>query len=158
MKKKLFNELYLTSVYYKWDIIFNIDYVIKNLDMKNLPFITSLALACISITTYANSLSNIAVYSTEKSTGSITIGNNAIYTKTFEVSLANLTSENVNLSNFCLKAYSPDLKVFKLDTVDESLTSGSLSRQKPVKGIAMFSSDSNAVYNAHLIKISNNCK
>ncbi|KKI41554.1 DUF4354 family protein [Hafnia alvei] len=125
--------------------------------MKILPVITSLALTCISITACASSPQSIAVYSTEKSKGSISIGNNAIYTKAFEVSLANLSSEKADLSKLCLLAYSPDFKVFKLDTVDENLTSGSLSQQKTVKGIAIFSSDSNAVYDAHLIKISNDC-
>ncbi|MEB7891978.1 DUF4354 family protein [Hafnia alvei] len=125
--------------------------------MKILPLVTSFTLTCISITVHASSPSNIAVYSTEQSTGSISIGNSAIYTKTFEVSLANLSSDKIDLSNLCLQAYSPNLKVFKLDTVDENLTSGTLIQHKPVKGIAIFSSDSNAVYNAHLVKISTHC-
>ena len=53
--------------------------------MKILLFITSLALACISIKEYANCLSNIELYSFKQSTGSVTIGNNSIYTKNLRV-------------------------------------------------------------------------
>lgn len=50
--------------------------------MKILPLVTSFALTCISITVHASSPSNIAVYSTEQSTGSISIGNSANSIKT----------------------------------------------------------------------------
>ncbi len=47
----------------------------------------------------------------------------------------------MDLSKLCLKAYSPDKKEYKLDTVDEVLTSDSLKEGKPVKGIAVFASE-----------------
>jgi len=81
-----------------------------------------------------------------------------MYTKTFEVSIAKLAPGTVNLSKLCLKAYTPDKTEFKLDTVDEILTSGSLEEGKPAKGIAIFSSENDAVYKAAIVKISDDCK
>lgn len=52
---------------------------------------------------------------------------------------------------------SPDHKEFKLDTVDEVLTSSSLKDDEPIKGIAVFASENDAVFKAALVKISNNC-
>ncbi|WP_454267134.1 DUF4354 family protein [Serratia sp. 121840015-1] len=80
------------------------------------------------------------------------------YTKTFEVSLAQLSADTTTLSKFCNKAYSPDKKEYKLDTVDEILTSCSLKEYKPVKGIAFFSSENNNVFKASLVKVSDDCK
>ncbi|WP_145577049.1 DUF4354 family protein [Yersinia mollaretii] len=126
--------------------------------MKVSAIITSLTLAGFCFAANASTPSNIAVYATEQSQGSISIGDKIAYTKTFEVSIAKLSADTVDLSKFCLKAYSPDKKEFKLDTVDEVLTSGSLKEGKPVKGIAVFASENDAVLNAALVKISDDCK
>ncbi len=96
--------------------------------------------------------SNVAVYATEQSQGSISIGDKTAYTKTFEVSLAKLSADTVDLLKICLKAYSPDKKEYKLDTVDEVLTSGSLKEGKQVKGIAVFTSENDDVLKAALRK------
>lgn len=126
--------------------------------MKFPAVIASLTLAGFCFAANASAPGNVAVYATEQSQGSISIGDKSEYTKTFDISIARLSADTVDLSKLCLKAYSPDRQEFKVDTVDEVLTSGSLKEGKPVKGIAVFSSENDAVLKARLIKISNDCK
>lgn len=130
----------------------------KGIDMKTFTIITFLTLSGLCFTANASTPRNVAVYSTEQSQGSISIGNKTFYTKTFEVSIAKLSADPIDLSKLCLKAYSLGKKEFKLDTVDDTLTSGFLKEGKPVKGIAVFASDNNAVFKADVVKISNECK
>lgn len=126
--------------------------------MKISTMAASLALAGFCFAANAAPPKNIAVYATEKSTGSISIGGKDAYTKTFDVALAKLPGDDIDLSTLCLKAYSPDNQAFKLDTVDEALTTGSLKEGKLVKGIAVFAADSAAVYSAALVKITDDCQ
>ncbi|HEI8723198.1 DUF4354 family protein [Serratia marcescens] len=126
--------------------------------MKISTIITSLTLAGFCFAANASTLSNVAVYATEQSRGSVSIGDKTVYTKTFEVSIAKLSADTVALSKLCLKAYSPDNKEFKLDTVDEILTSGFLKEGKLIKGSAVFASENDAVLKAALVKISDDCK
>jgi hypothetical protein len=124
--------------------------------MKVSAIFAFLTLAGFCFAANASTPSNVAVYATEQSQGSISIGDKTAYTKTFEVSLAKLSADTVDLSRLCLKVYSPDKKEYKLDTVDEVLTSGSL--KEPVKGIAVFASENDDVLKAALVKISDDCK
>ncbi|MDX7988257.1 DUF4354 family protein [Xenorhabdus sp. 12] len=101
---------------------------------------------------------NIAVYSTEKSNGSVSTGSKYFYTKTFEVAIANLAGKDVDLSKLCLKAYSPDNKAFSLDTVDEKLSTGTLKNKAMTKGFAVFASENDSVFKAALVKLSDDCK
>lgn len=126
--------------------------------MKMTTIAASLAVAGFFSAANAATTDNIAVYSTVKSNGSMSIAGKTAYTKTFEVMLAKLSGDDIDLSKLCLKAYSPDNKEFKLDTVDEGLSSGLLKEGKPVKGIAMFASESDAVSQAALVKISDDCE
>ncbi|MGU5952090.1 DUF4354 family protein [Klebsiella pneumoniae] len=126
--------------------------------MKFSAISASLTLSCFCFVANAATPGNVAVYATEHSQGSVSIGDKTAYTKTFEVSLAKLSGGTVDLSKLCLKAYSPDMTEYKLDTVDEVLTSGSLKEGKPVKGIAVFASEHDDVLNASLVKISDECK
>lgn len=126
--------------------------------MKISAIVVSFALTGCCFAANASAPDNIAVYSTEKSNGSVSIGEKHFYTKTFEVAIAKLAGNDVDLSKLCLKAYSPDNKEFKLDTVAEVLSAGILKEGHPVKGIAVFSSENNNVSKAALIKISDNCK
>ena len=73
-------------------------------------------------------------------------------------SSAKLSGDSIDLSKLCLKAYSPDNKEFKLDTVDEKLSAGTLKEGELVKGIAVFASKNDAVFKAALVKISDDCK
>ncbi|MGL9734988.1 MAG: DUF4354 family protein [Symbiopectobacterium sp.] len=100
----------------------------------------------------------VAVYATAQSNGSIPVGNKLAYTKSFNVTVVKLFGDDVDLSKLCLKAYSPDNKMFRLDTVDEELTTGILKEGKSVKGIAMFASENTAVLDAAVVKITDDCK
>ncbi|CDL87840.1 DUF4354 family protein [Xenorhabdus cabanillasii] len=126
--------------------------------MKVSTLVASVALAGFCFTAHASALDNVAVYSTEKSNGSISVGGKNAYTKSFEVAVANLSDKDIDLSKLCLKAYSPDKKEFSLDTVDEDLNQGTLKAGKSVKGIAVFASENDVVHKAALIKISDDCK
>lgn len=126
--------------------------------MKFLTIAGALSLTVLCTAANAATSDDIAVYATAKSQGSVSVGGKDVYTKTFDVSVAKLPGDTVDLSKFCLKAYSPDNKVFKLDTVDEKLSRGVLKAGKPVKGIAVFASETDAVYQAALVKISDDCK
>lgn len=106
----------------------------------------------------AASQTNIAVYSTEKSIGSIYLDGKIVYTKTFDVLLANFSIDETDLSKYCLKAYSPDNKEFLLDTVGEELTNKILKKGDSVKSFAMFSSENTSVYKAAVIKLTNKCQ
>ncbi|WP_421226354.1 DUF4354 family protein [Aeromonas jandaei] len=126
--------------------------------MKTSIIIAFLALTGVCLAANAAPAANIAVYATEQAKGSISVGKNSVYTKSFEVTIIKLSADTIDLSNRCLRAYSLDGKEFNVDTVDEVLASGFLKEGKPVKGVAMFSSDSEAVLNATLVKISDNCE
>lgn len=99
----------------------------------------------------------IAVFATAGHQGSVSEGVHSYYTKTFDVSLALLSGDSIDLSKYCLKAYSPDNREFKLDTVDATLTSGTLKKGGQVKGFATFSSDRADVFSAAMVKIAD-CK
>lgn len=126
--------------------------------MKAFTIILSSALAGFCFTASAANPDNVAVYATEQSQGSMSIGGKDAYTKTFEVAVAKLSGDSIDLSKLCLKAYSPDNKEFKLDTVDEKLSAGTLKEGELVKGIAVFASKNDAVFKAALVKISDDCK
>ncbi|WP_163333674.1 DUF4354 family protein [Enterobacter bugandensis] len=125
--------------------------------MKISALMASLTLAGFCFAANASTPGNVVVYATEQSQGSVSSGDTISYTKTFQVSIVKLTADAVDLSKLCLKAYSPDMKEFIPDTVDEILTSGSLKEGKPVKGFAVFTSESDAVHKASLVKISDEC-
>ncbi|HDX8434640.1 TPA: DUF4354 family protein [Aeromonas dhakensis] len=56
-----------------------------------------------------------------------------------------------------MKAYGRNNQVFNADTVDEALLSGVLKQGGMVKGIAVFADNNDAVLDATLVKISDNC-
>ncbi|MBG6244979.1 hypothetical protein CS369_09755 [Candidatus Symbiopectobacterium sp. 'North America'] len=126
--------------------------------MKASMIVATLALAGFSFAANASMPDNIAVYATAQSNGSISVGNKLAYTKSFDVTVVKLFGDDIDLSKLCLKAYSPDNKMFRLDTVDEELTAGILKEGKSVKGIAMFASENAAVLDAAVVKITDDCK
>lgn len=101
---------------------------------------------------------SVAVLSTQKATGSLSEGAKIAYTKTFDVTVANLSGKDIDLSTMCLKAYSPENHEFKLDTVGENLTRGILKTGQSVKSTAVFAAQDDAVYQAALIKITDECR
>lgn len=101
---------------------------------------------------------DVAVHATQQSQGSVSIINKAYYTKKFDVSIVNLSESSIDLSSLSLVANSPDGKVFKLGTIDETLVSGNLEPMKIAKGIAVFTSEDDSVYFASMVKSNFDCK
>ncbi len=114
--------------------------------------------AILSFSAVAAKTDTIAVIATQQEIGSISTGAKQVFTKRFDVTLANLSDKAINLRNLCLIAVSPDGKSFKLDTVDDALLSGQLPAQGSHKGLAIFSADDASVYQAVIVKISDSCQ
>ncbi|ADP10411.1 DUF4354 family protein [Erwinia pyrifoliae] len=126
--------------------------------MKLIIMAASVAMAGFCFSANATVPDNAAVYSTEQSKGSISAGGKDTYTKTFAVVVANLSDKDVDLAKLCLRAIAPDHQEFKLDTVDEKLTKGTVKKGQRVKGVAVFASDNAAVHQAALIRLSDDCE
>ncbi len=118
----------------------------------------ALAFGLFSLPAIAGNSDAVAVYSTQQSQGSAAIGSHVFYTKDFTVSVTNLSDKDIDLSKLCLQASSANGKVFELDTVDEKLMSGILKPKAMVKGLAVFASNDESVYNASLVKMSDKCQ
>lgn len=125
--------------------------------MKVSHLIIASALSVCSLPVLAADTDSVAVYATQQQQGSASIGTHTFHTKDFSVSLANLSDKNIDLSKLCLQAFTPDGKIFKLDTVDEKLSVGILKPKASVKGLATFSSSDDSVYKASLVKITDKC-
>ncbi|ADW76670.1 conserved hypothetical protein; putative exported protein (plasmid) [Rahnella aceris] len=100
---------------------------------------------------------NVLVLSTQKVTGSLSVGAETVYTKTFDVTVANLSGKDIDLSTMCLKAYSQEKYEFKLDTVGGVLARGIVKAGQSVKSTAVFAAQDDAVYQATLVKITDEC-
>ncbi len=111
----------------------------------------------VSFAANASDSQKFVVEATAGQTGSFSVGARSYYTKTFDVSLWLESGDSIDLSKYCLKAYSPDNTEFKLDVVEYTLTSGTLTKDASVKGFATFSSDRADVLSAAMVKITD-CK
>ncbi|MHA7846766.1 DUF4354 family protein [Serratia sp. D1N4] len=125
--------------------------------MKALHLTLAMGFGIFSLPALAGNAESVAVYSTQQNQGSAAIGSKVFHTKSFIVSVANMSDKNLDLSKLCLQAFSSDGKIFKLDTVDEKLTSGGLTPKAMVKGVAVFASSDESVYKASLVKVSDKC-
>lgn len=105
----------------------------------------------------ASNLDKVLVYSSEQSNGSVSIGKRWAYTKNLEINVVNMSNSDLDLSKLCFRATSPENKEFKLDTIDEKLTSSVLKPKQFLRGSLAFSSDSTSIHKTVLIKISDKC-
>ncbi|WP_447884670.1 DUF4354 family protein [Serratia fonticola] len=126
--------------------------------MKAHYLTVALTFGLFSLPAVAGNSDAVAVYSTQQSQGSAAIGSHVFYTKDFTVAVTNLSDKDIDLSKLCLQASSANGKVFELDTVDEKLMSGILKPKAMVKGLAVFASNDESVYNASLVKMSDKCQ
>ncbi|PKH22414.1 hypothetical protein CIG19_14035 [Enterobacterales bacterium CwR94] len=126
--------------------------------MKSSHVFIVLAMLASSFSVSAKAPADIAVFATEKSQGSMSIGDNSAYTRTFEVTLANLADKSIDLSKRCLKAYLHDKTELQLDTLDEKLMTNTLAAGTSIKGIAVFSSTNENIFSAAQVKISEHCQ
>ncbi|WP_447831037.1 DUF4354 family protein [Aeromonas salmonicida] len=100
----------------------------------------------------------LAVYSNDKSIGSMFISDYVAYTKTFDVLVVNLSEEDLHMSKFCLKAYSSDMHEYTLESASESLINGIAIPGGTLRGTATFLSKSDAVHKSSIIKLISECK
>ena len=105
----------------------------------------------------ANAPANLLVYAQSKSEGSMWAGSKSAFTKTFDVSIANLTDQDIDLATLCLRAYASDTQSFGVDTVDDLLTKGWLKKGSTVSGVVVFSSGKRDVYQAAMVKVFHDC-
>lgn len=96
-------------------------------------------------------LVQLAVYSVEKSVGSISLSGYAAYTKEFDVTVINLSENNINMSKFCLKAASSEKLEYTLDSVSDSLKNGVILPGMKLNGTATFLSKSEDIHKASSI-------
>ncbi|KRP45283.1 protein of unknown function [Pseudomonas libanensis] len=126
--------------------------------MKISSVIASVTLSFITLSAHAKGLDHVIVVSTQKTSGTMSVGEKSAYTQSFEIFLGNLKGRGLDLAGYCLKAYGAEGQEFKLDTVDEVLTVGKLKVGAPVQGMAVFSSVDPSVYQPLMIKLSETCK
>ena len=100
----------------------------------------------------------LVLYSTEKDKGVIWTEKQSSYFKEFEAVLINTGKKSVDLSKVCYKLYDASGNAYKLDTVDGKITAGSLAPGESVEGFYQFTSASEDVYKASLVKVLSDCK
>lgn len=125
--------------------------------MKKTTFAAITSAVLLVLPTVAMSNDRLAVLATDRSTGSMTMGEIVAYTKTFDVSLSNTSDEAVDLATTCLFSQTADGERFGLDTVDESLTTGNLGAGENVTGFATFGSDTDKVLEVTSVHLSTDC-
>lgn len=79
----------------------------------------------------------VTVFATQKETGCISTAKTSSYTKTFDVTVANLSEKEFDLSKYCFKAVLGS-KEFKVDTIDENLHSKVLKNDESIQKVSLF--------------------
>lgn len=100
---------------------------------------------------------SLMIIASPDSTQTTTTGSTAYYTRLFDVSLANVGQQPINLAKGCFKAYDRRGTAYALDIVDEALVKGSLAPGKHKKGSMGFSSLQSEVYDADVVRFSTDC-
>ncbi|EHJ8506518.1 DUF4354 family protein [Salmonella enterica subsp. diarizonae serovar 47:k:z53:[z84]] len=118
-----------------------------------------LILAMLSLTSEmaTASVNDIAVYAVEKSRSSVFIAEQTSYTKTFDVTLKNMSEKVISLSGLCIKGISSDGKEYIMSPVENNLMKGMLQPQKTVKGVLSVLGDTTAIHKVILVKPSDDC-
>ncbi len=103
------------------------------------------------------SVNDIAVYAEEKSRSSVFVAEQTSYTKTFEVTLKNMSEKVISLSGLCIKGVSSDGKEYVMSPVGNDIMKGMLQPQKTVRGILSALGDNSAIHKITLAKPSDDC-
>lgn len=98
------------------------------------------------------------LFSIEKTQGSMWTSTKSAYFKSFDAMLLNGGENDIELKDVCYKAYDSIGNAYKLDTIDERLSSGILKAGESISGFYQFSSDGEGVYDASVVKLLRNCK
>ncbi|EFA5471459.1 TPA: DUF4354 family protein [Escherichia coli] len=125
--------------------------------LKRNTLLTLAVSTLISSVAHATSVDNIAVYAVEKSRGSVSVADQNIYTKSFNVILKNLSEKDISLSDYCIKGVSPDGKEFIMSPVKDDILKNTLQAHKTVQGIFSLHGDNISVQKTALLKLSDDC-
>ncbi|EFJ2807913.1 DUF4354 family protein [Escherichia coli] len=117
----------------------------------------ALVMSVFSFATQANPVDKIAVYAVEKSRGSVSVAEQSIYTKSFNVILENLSEKDISLFDYCIKGISPDGKEFIMSPVKYDILKNTLQAHKTVQGIFSLHGNNISVQKTALVKLSNDC-
>ncbi|AZD78493.1 DUF4354 family protein [Pseudomonas chlororaphis] len=124
---------------------------------RNIVYASMLCVFCTAV--HANEpVEALILYSTEKGQGAIWAEKQSAYFKEFDAVLINAGKKSVDLSKVCYKLYDASGNSYKLDTVDGKITAGSLDPGESVEGFYQFTSASEDVYTANLVKVLGDCK
>lgn len=125
--------------------------------LKRNTLLTLAVSTLISSVAHATSVDNIAVYAVEKSRGSVSVADQNIYTKSFNVILKNLSEKDISLSDYCIKGVSPDGREFIMSPVKDDILKNTLQAHKTVQGIFSLHGDNISVQKTALLKLSDDC-
>ena len=125
--------------------------------MKNAMALTLAGLLAAPSLGFAAAPDAVMVFARQGDKGSVSVGDKHFRTQAFKVRLVNAAKSEISLKNSCLVAQSAAGQSFRLDTVDEELTTETLAGAT-VEGEAIFASEDDAVYGASLVRLSDRCK
>ncbi|EIY5162707.1 DUF4354 family protein [Klebsiella variicola] len=127
------------------------------MNIKHNTLLILVVLPFIALTAHATSVENIAVYAVEKSRGTVSIAEQHIYTKSFNVILKNLSDKDITLSNYCIKGISPDGREFIMNSIKDNILKNILPAHKISQGLFSLHGNNISVQKVALIKLSNDC-
>lgn len=125
--------------------------------LKRNTLLTVIVSIFVSFSVRAISTENIAVYAVEKSQGSVSVADQNIYIKSFNVILKNLSGKDIPLFNYCIKGISPDGREFIMSPVKDDILKSTLQAHKTVQGIFSLHGNNISVQKTALIKLSDDC-
>lgn len=105
----------------------------------------------------ASPYDTVMVRASQGERSAISVGEQSFYVKSFNVEVLNVGPQVVDLAKVCFRAYDKEGKEFKVDTIDEALTTGSLKAQGHIKSFIEFASEDDAVFNAQIVKLTTQC-
>lgn len=125
--------------------------------MNQIAFACYMFAGLITLPAIATANDRLVVLATDRSSGSMTVGDMIAYNKTFDLVLANSSDEAIDLTEICLVAQTVDGDSFGLDTVEGTLSTGILEVGGNASGFATFASDNVAVLEAASVHASSSC-
>lgn len=117
----------------------------------------TLVMSVFSFAAQATSVDKIAVYAVEKSRGSISVAEQSIYTKSFNIILENLSEKDISLRGYCIKGISPDGREFIMSPVKDDILKNTLQAHKTVQGTFSLHGNNISVQKTALVRLSNDC-
>lgn len=125
--------------------------------IKHNTLLILVTLPFISLTAHATSAEKVAVYAVEKSRGTVSVAEQHIYTKSFNVILKNLSDKDIKLSDYCIKGISPDGREFIMNSIKDDILKNILPAHKTAQAIFSLHGNNISVQKVALIKLSNDC-